>query len=591
MLRIGLLSFLLATSCTLSANNGFQETLKENYIRLYESVDAMQPLYAISLADSLLSLLEERGELDSEMSMWIRYEKGEAFELLRDRTEDALLLYYEVVRDAEAAKKWEIAAEAYISIARTHEAVGRGEDTKRNLEAARQIIIKHDLPEVYSRYAVRNSSYHRLYANRDTAKYYALQAIEYGRIYRVERSELDGHLLMGILSEDLGETVSHFQEAVRVCLKRNNFSGATSQKSNVVSTFFSEGLYQEAMVHLDTAYMYAHQIEETYNGYYHSFHRLHDFKRQIFERQGLLDSAYRYLLLSRDFERKLNVEVNQQEISEKETAFAVEQEREKLRHQQQQSFYLQTGLVAFGIMLLGLLWMLNKNERKKRYIALQNDLIAAKNKALSDALHHQSLLLSEVHHRVKNNLQLVVSLLTLQGLKVPETDAQIQFEELSNKVHSIALIHEQLYKEGEFEKINLQDYFEQLSSHFRALQESVHPFALHLNLKEVFLNLETVLPLGIIAAELISNSLKYARIPDKPLVIQLAIKEVGDHYEFSYKDNGPGYPNEELVPKPQSMGTILINSMARQLKGKRTISNEDGASFKLSFQEKVVSRV
>ena len=203
----------------------------------------------------------------------------------------------------------------------------------------------------------------------------------------------------------------------------------------------------------------------------------------------------------------------------------------------------------------------------------------------------QSLLISEVHHRVKNNLQLVMSLLTLKGRKIPEAHVQVHFDDLASKVNSIALIHEHLYRAEAFDQVNLRDYLRELSNHFQALQHDPQPFAIHLEAEALLLNLETVLPLGIIVAELISNSLKYARLPDEPLTLSISVQQQQYQYFFRYQDNGPGYPGGTLTPKPDSMGGMLISSMVRQLLAESRTHNAEGAVFTLSFREKPISVV
>lgn len=576
---------------TLPASNCDLPALEVSYQRLCASVDAHQAVYALGLADSLIRVMQDRGEDLCPLSLWIQYEKGEALELLRNRSGEALNLYYKLVRKAEKAGLWELVAETYISIARTHEVIGRPQDCLRNLLLAREIIDRYKLKAVFSHFAVRYASYHRIFDNKDSAVVYAAKAIEYGRYYKVQRSELDGHLLMGSLSKDFQKSTDHFQAAANIYLKRRAFYGAAGQKMNIASRYFGAGDLDKATIHLDTAGNYAFQIPEDYIGYYDVLNRFYELKAELFKARGLIDSAFYYLHESITADRMSEIRINQQEINQQETAFALEKEQAKLDFEQQRSSYLRWGLVLMGLLLVAMAAGHFNNERKKRFIAKQNKLIAAKNEALRESLRRQSTLLSEVHHRVKNNLQLVMSLLTLKGSKIPEANMQIHFDDLSTKVHSIALIHQQLYRTEAFDKVNFRDYLTELTNHFMALQSDDQPFSIQLEAEEILLNLETVLPLGIICSELISNSLKYARLPDRPLFLNLSVQKTADNYTFRYQDNGPGYPDNTLKHKPNSMGGMLISSMVRQLKAESNTYNQDGAVFTLSFQEKPVSMV
>ena len=566
------------------------EELRSSYEELYTKVDAVLPIAAIKIADSLLLLLDESKNSQCSLYYWIQYEKGEAFEFLGQH-EEALVLYYKVVKNAEADQDWALAAQAYISIARNHETLGRGTDCLRNLNAARDLINKYDLKAIFARFAVRFSSYCRFYADQDSAIHYARLAIEYGKEYQVLRSELDGNLLLGLLLTDTDLAIYHHQEAVNISLRRNDMVGASSQKLNIAKHYFDAGEYERSMKELDTAFLYANRGPEEFNQQTQIYASCYDLRRQYFEKQNMMDSAYYYLERTLETEQQANLQINQETISQQEMAFAIEREQEKLDFEKQQSKNLRNGLIAMGILLAILVAVLINNERKKRLIARQKDLITTQNEDLDESLRRQNLLLSEINHRVKNNLQLIVSLLTLQGQKKPQLAAQFNLDELSNKVYSIALIHEQLYRSGEFEKIYLQDYFNELGNHFNALQSKDNPFILDFKIAPITINLETVLPIGIICSELISNSLKYAQSSDVLLEIQLSLAQESNQYKLDFKDNGPGYPTGKLEYSSESMGGMLIYSMVRQLQAKSNSYNQDGAVFSFVFQEKQVSHV
>ncbi len=585
LLLLGNWSNLVAGDCN-------QPELKAAYEQLRGKVDAHEAVTALAFADSLLQLMENEKVEHCYLYLWIQYEKGEALELLRDRSKEALNIYYKLVKEAEKTANWELMAQVYISIARIHEIIGRPKDCLRNLKTAREIIEQHRFPAVFSRFAVRYASYHRIFNNRDTARVYAMKAIKYGRQYKVQRSELDGNLLMGILTKDVKKSVHHFQEAIKICLERKDFYGVTFQGINIARRYTNIGNFEKAMQHLNMGSSYAGKILGNSKAKHTAYQYLYEQKSIVFEAQGKLDSALFYARKSAEARGRANIQINQEEISKKEMAFAIEKEQAKLQYEKEQSLYLRLGFFVLSVLLGFMIIAFLKNENKKRFIAKQNALIAKKNKELTEALRYQSLLLSEVHHRVKNNLQLVMSMLTLKGHKIPEMNVQAHFTDLSNKVYSIALIHEQLYNAKEFEKINLNDYIQELLEHYKKLQNNETAFSFQLETNQVvFLNLATVLPLGIICSELISNSLKYARMPDRQLSLHLHIKKTQDYYHFLYEDNGPGYPSKILKHKNGSMGKMLISSMVKQLQAKSNTSNREGAVFTLVFKEKSVSVV
>lgn len=588
--KIGLLCLSMLGWHKLYAIDCNDEDLRTSYQELKEVVDANRPTYALNLSDSLLQVLNKEGLNRCSLFYWIQYEKGEAFELLGSK-EKALDTYYPLVKKAEASRNWELAAQTYISIARTHEELGRGEDCRRNLKDAKEIIDQHNLNAVFARYAVRYSSFSRFFGNRDTAMVYAALAIEYGKRYKVQRSELDGHLLLGLISQDFDESIFHLEETIKIFEDRKDYNGAAWQKLNIAERYFSNNRLESSMLHADTALMYAQKnVESTYTEQ-SVFSYIYDLKRRYFLTQDRLDSAYYYSEQSRKIDREIDIQNNQEAISQKEIAFAIEREQEKLQYERQQAIYLRWGIFSMGGLLAVLILVLINNEYKRRLIAEQKNLISSQYVDLEAALRAQSLLLSEINHRVKNNLQLVVSLLTIRGQKASEPTVQFHLDDLSKKVQSIALIHEQLYRSGEFETINLKNYFSELTTHFSTIQDRDYPISFQVEAGQLELNLETVLPLGIICTELISNSIKYAPVKGKELIIQVRIEKQEDQYSFIYQDNGPGYPKGKLLNSSKGMGSMLIYSMVRQLKGDSKSGNDNGATFTLFFKEKQVSQV
>lgn len=368
---------LLFSWSTLAGSDCNLPELEASYKQLWQLVDAFETSTALPLADSLIQEMEEMGQSDCLLYWWIKYEKGEILEIC-NKNEEALSLYYEVVRNAEQARKWELVAETYISIARIHEAIGRQEDCLRNLTIARQIIQKHQLNAVSSRYAIRYASYHRIYDNRDSARIYATKAVVSGKQYGVQRSELDGHLLMGIVTDNIDESIYHFEEAVKISLDRKSYFSAALQQLNITDRYLKTGNLEKADSSLNLSYAFAKNIPENYPGYYTAYSRLHNSKRILFEQLGMIDSAYFYFRKSIEAGKLSSPLINQDAISQQETAFAIEKEQDKLRFEKQRSFYMRWGLLLMGLLLIAMAAGHFNNERKKRFIAKQTDLISKK---------------------------------------------------------------------------------------------------------------------------------------------------------------------------------------------------------------------
>ncbi|MEM8583457.1 MAG: histidine kinase dimerization/phosphoacceptor domain -containing protein [Bacteroidota bacterium] len=563
------------------------------YQQLKEAVDAHQKDESLILADSLLALLTNDGDNACPYFDSITYERGEALEF-SNRWAEALELYYALMRSAEVNEHWALLAETQLSAARVHESIGRGPDCLRYLNLARDNIKSHNLGPANSRFHVRFASYHRIHDSRDTAYQYALKAIELGREYNRYRSELDGNLVAGITSPDPEKAIGHLQDAARMYLKRGSFLGASWQKSSIASKYVLLDRFSEAHLELDSAFYYLSQTQVDSISYYDYIYRLYDRRAYIFTKENKFDSAFHYQGIARSAEQLTGDRANQTAISEREIAFAIEREQQKVAFEQQRSRLLGGVLIAGGLALIFLLFLLFNNRRKRREIALQNEIIGTQNSELNTAVERQRTLIYEIHHRVKNNLQLVMSLLTLQGRQAESTNVQQQLDQMANRVRSIALIHEQLYQTEEFADLHLPTYMERLAKHFASLPDDGRRFDLQLDIIDTRLNLETVMPIGLICAELIGNSLKYARRDQEKLKLNVSIQPTENSasisaYLLKYQDNGPGYPEGTLSSKIGSMGRLLIQSMTRQLRASNESFNDHGAVFKLVFQEKVVS--
>ncbi len=203
------------------------------------------------------------------------------------------------------------------------------------------------------------------------------------------------------------------------------------------------------------------------------------------------------------------------------------------------------------------------------------------------SLAEKEVLLKEIHHRVKNNLQVISSLLRLQSRYIQDENVMEMLKESQNRVRSMALVHEHLYQSKDLSRIDFSEYIRNLASHiFQAYEVKARGVKLNVKVVPVFLNIDTVVPCGLIINELVSNSLKYA-FPEE---------SVGDIYiNFNYEhnnenkfilkvgDNGIGFPEGLEYKNSGSLGLRLVCSLVRQLKGEIERVNEVGTVFQITF--------
>lgn len=209
-------------------------------------------------------------------------------------------------------------------------------------------------------------------------------------------------------------------------------------------------------------------------------------------------------------------------------------------------------------------------------------------KQLKSSLKEKDLLLKEIHHRVKNNLLVVSNLLERQSHYADDKKISFLLNESQNRLHSIALIHEKLYQSTELRKINFADYLEDLA---QTLSDFYFPDIQNiewvLTLEPIWLNIETANPCGLIVNELISNALKHG-FPDGSkgkIWLELKKNQDNDLLILEVKDNGVGLPPNLDPMQVQSLGMELILTLTEQIQGELSITNAEGASFQITFQE------
>jgi len=232
--------------------------------------------------------------------------------------------------------------------------------------------------------------------------------------------------------------------------------------------------------------------------------------------------------------------------------------------------------------LAGMLLLLYRNFILKRKtntkLAHANDQLQVKNK-------ENELLLKEIHHRVKNNLQTVSSLLSLQSESIQDKSALDAVQASKNRVASMALIHQKLYQRENLAAIEMRDYFETIGE---AIIESFGEKAAHVKLdvqmSELELDVDTAIPIGLITNELITNSLKYAFNSQEECKISVAMSTDTDNsLKLEISDNGQGQEVPDNFATSEGFGTMLINLLTTQLGGKLKTNLENGTATTILF--------
>lgn len=228
----------------------------------------------------------------------------------------------------------------------------------------------------------------------------------------------------------------------------------------------------------------------------------------------------------------------------------------------------------------------NRDTEMELRVAERTEELSQANDKLQTSLQEKVVLLKEIHHRVKNNLQVISSLLSLQSRDIADDRDLALFINSQNRIKTMALIHERLYQSDDLAKVDFADYIPALAdSLFNTYKTSAQEIALKVNVGDLMLDLDQAIPCGLMLNELISNSLKYAFPNERSGEIHVQLGPTQDgHVELVVGDNGIGLPADLNFRTSKSLGLQLINILTRQLRGSVELQTQQaGTEFRVRF--------
>ncbi|MCC7564229.1 MAG: PAS domain S-box protein [Methanobacterium sp.] len=205
---------------------------------------------------------------------------------------------------------------------------------------------------------------------------------------------------------------------------------------------------------------------------------------------------------------------------------------------------------------------------------------------LKKSLDEKEVLIKEIHHRVKNNLMVISSLLNLQSQYIKDKEALSIFRESQNRARSMALIHERLYRSSDLKRIDFGDYIETLSKDlFHSYITDPRKVQLNLHVENLMVDINTTVPLGLIVNELITNSMKHGFVGDSNGEINIDFHKDGDEFVLVVEDTGVGLPDDIDFRNTSTLGLQLVNNLTTQINGKIELDTENGTKFRITFKE------
>lgn len=204
---------------------------------------------------------------------------------------------------------------------------------------------------------------------------------------------------------------------------------------------------------------------------------------------------------------------------------------------------------------------------------------------IKSSLKEKEALLREIHHRVKNNMQIISSLISLQSAEVSDEKLVSLYKETENRIHSMALVHENLYQSHDLSHIGLSQYVQNLVEDLIYSYGVSNAIETEIEVPSIEVNLETAIPLGLIINEMVSNSIKHA-FPDKKgkIMVKLEI-DSDENLILMVSDDGVGLPKDSDIDSIKKFGLKLIQALIQQLDGKLTFESKNGTTFCIKFKE------
>lgn len=220
-------------------------------------------------------------------------------------------------------------------------------------------------------------------------------------------------------------------------------------------------------------------------------------------------------------------------------------------------------------------------------LSTKNKEIEHQKELIQNSLSEKETLLREIHHRVKNNLQIISSLLNIQSAQISDENVLASIHEGQSRVQAMSLIHQNLYQSDHLNNVDIENYLRQLTDYLAGMfGKNNAELTTTVKAKGIHFDIDTAIPLGLIVNELVSNAYKYAFENHDSGTIKLTINQLSEvDFELMVADNGKGLPENFMVGEGQSLGLKLVKILSRQLRGSLSFYEEHGTVFVVKFKD------
>ncbi|MGB1004356.1 MAG: sensor histidine kinase [Salibacteraceae bacterium] len=309
------------------------------------------------------------------------------------------------------------------------------------------------------------------------------------------------------------------------------------------------------------------------------------YKLSLFnEAHGNKTEALLYLHdANKALKRTYSKELSESLASYETTLLKQSQQQELEKEEQKTELSLIIAILSFLLFLITitLFWQRNK---KEKLLTLRNQEITSQRDEIAKREQEKALLLKEIHHRVKNNFQIVSSLLELQSISITDQNAKNIINEGKNRINSMALIHKRLYENDDL-KMYFDEYIRKLVGDLSAIMIPNESVKVEVNVPHISFGIDTAIPLGLIINELVTNCLKYGSTNPEPEISVSIEKLELDLFLLTIADNGIGLPEDFDISSSSSLGLKIVLGLSKQLRGDFKFKNQKGTKFMVHFKD------